>query len=121
MPNNQEVVQEPEVKNKVVSESETTVHMLLQKMVGGNNFTPTEKQVDEILAQKSKIIDYVHRDKQRSSYDSKFYLIVVLIFVLIFSGLVIYFKPDLFSQVLSFLTGIFGGGLGGYGFGKLKD
>lgn len=56
MPEDRAIVREQE-KGKIVSESETTLQMLLQKVVGGNAFTPTEKQVDEVLAQRRRVID----------------------------------------------------------------
>jgi len=122
MHEDQEIVEEePENKGTVVSESETTLQMLLQKVVGGNTFTPTERQVDEVLSQRRQVIGYIHDDKKTDSYDSKFYLVVVLIFILVFSGLVLWFKSDLFPEVLSFLAGLFGGGIGGYGFGKIRS
>lgn len=95
--------------------------VLMQRVIGldnTSNFTP--QQVDEVLAQRREISGYIHKDRVRDSWDSKFYLVAILIFVLIFSGSVLYLKPDLFAEVLSFLAGIFGGGLGGYGFAKAK-
>src|ERR1700722_215113 len=129
MPNGKEIAPDPKelsgqqepMHREVASETETSLQILLQKIVGGNTFTPTEKQVDEILAQRAKVIDYVHEDKKIASADSRFYLKMVLVFVLIFAALVLWLDKDIFSQVLSFLAGLFGGGLGGYGFGKLKD
>jgi hypothetical protein len=86
----------------------------MQRAMGHENVPKlTESQVDEVLAQRRQVMDYIHDDNTRDSYDAKFYLVVVLIFITVFSLIVIYWKPELFSQVLSFLAGIFGGGLGG--------
>lgn len=97
-------------------ENSHEMSILLQKVLGADN-TPnfTEKQVDELLAQKREITGFIHEDKKRESRDGKFYLTSVLAFILLFSGLVMWKKPDLFSEVLSFLVGVFGGSLGGYG------
>ncbi len=102
-------------------ENSHEMSILLQKVLGADN-TPnfTKEQVDELLSQKREITGYIHEDKKRESRDSKFYLLVVLIFVILFSGLVMWKKPDLFSEVLSFLTGAFGGGLGGYGIAQKR-
>lgn len=95
--------------------------ILMQKVLGADN-TPdfTKEQVDELLSQKRQITGYVHDDKKRDSWDNKFYLVIVLIFVLIFSCLVLWKKPELFNETLSFLAGTFGGGLGGYGLASRK-
>ena len=91
--------------------------VLVQRAMGLENAPKfTESQIDEVLSQRRQVFDHIHSDNQRDSWDSKFYLIVILVFILIFAGAVLNWKPDLFSQVLSFLAGIFGGGLGGYGY-----
>jgi len=58
--------------------------------------------------------------KKQESKDNKFFFSIILVFVLVFSSVVLWQKPDLFGEVLSFLTGVFGGGLGGYGFASRK-
>lgn len=115
------------VKSEVVpvhparEENSHELSILLQKVLGADN-TPnfTEKQVDELLSQKREITSFIHDDKHQHSWDSKFYLIVILVFILVFSGLVIWKKPDLFNEVLSFLVGAFGGSFGGYGLASRK-
>lgn len=102
-------------------EKSSEMSILLEKVLGSDN-TPnfTKEQVDELLSQKREITGFIHNDKQQESWDSKFCFIVVLAFILIFSVLILWKKPDLFNEVLSFLAGLFGGGLGGYGLGSRK-
>jgi hypothetical protein len=95
--------------------------ILMQKVLGSDNSPDfTKEQVDELLSQKREITGYIHEDKKSDSWDNKFYLVAILIFVLLFSCLVLWKKPEFFSEVLSFLTGVFGGGLGGYGWANKK-
>ena len=105
------------VPNQSNTETTQTMNLLLQKMVGDNTPNLTEIQVNELLLQRKHFAGLMHEDKKRESKDSRFYLVVVLLFILLFSGLVIWVKPDLFTQVLSLIAGLFGGGLGGYGLG----
>lgn len=116
-PNAVEKVEEKVEKRDEVSQQ---FNVLLQKMIGENSPNFTKEQVDEILSQRREIAGYIHKDRKTESYDGKFYLIVIISFILIFSGLVLWAKPDIFSQVLSLIVGLFGGGIGGYGFGKSK-
>lgn len=106
----------PQKKNQ--TEKELT--FLLQKAIGGDTPNLSETQVDEVLAQRKEIAGFVHEDRKRESFDTKFILIGILIFVLLFSCLVLWKKPDVFSEVLSLIVGLFGGGAGGYGLGKSK-
>lgn len=102
-------------------ETEQQLSILLQKVIGNDN-TPSlnESQISEVLSRRSQISEYIHEDRKRESYDSKFILIGIFLFILIFSGLVLWKKPDIFSQVLSLIVGLLGGGAGGYGIGKSK-
>ena len=102
-------------------ENSQELSILLHKVLGATN-TPnfTKEQIDELLSQKREITGYVHADKKQEAWDSKFYLTVIFLFVLVFSGLVLWKKPDSFGEVLSFLAGLFGGGLGGYGLASKK-
>lgn len=113
--------QNPQEKEGVGMVASQQLSILLQRAMGADT-TPnfTEAQVDEMLSQRREISKYIYDDKKQDSKDSKFNLIVVLIFILLFSGGVLIYKPELFSQVLSFLAGLFGGGLGGYGWAKSK-
>ena len=105
----------------VREENSQQLSILLQKAIGvesAPNFT--EQQVDELLSQRREIAGYVQADKKRDSMDSKIYFIGILVFILIFSGFILYKDPNMFPSVLSFLAGLFGGGVGGYGWAKSK-
>jgi hypothetical protein len=105
----------------VREENSQELSILLQKVLGADN-TPdfTKEQVDELLSQKREITGYIHEDKKRYSSDNKLYFLGIFIFILLFSGLVLWKKPESFGEVLSFIAGLFGGGLGGYGLGSKK-
>ena len=102
-------------------ESTQELSILMQKVLGTDS-TPdfTKEQVDELLSQKRETTGFIHADKKRDSYDNKFYLVVVCLFVIAFSALVLKYYPEVFSQVLSLVVGLFGGGAGGYAVGKNK-
>jgi len=111
-----------EIASPVREENSQEMSILLQKVLGNENVPEfTKEQVDEILSQKREITNFIHEDKKRESGDNKFYLVVVLIFICIFAGGVLFNEPEYFDVVLSFLAGIFGGGLGGYGLGLKKS
>lgn len=117
MPNEEVAVTAPRSRE----ENSQEMSILMQKVLGSDN-TPdfTEEQVDELLSQKRETTGYIHADKQRESYDNKFYIIVVCIFIFAFSALVLKFYAEVFPQVLSLAVGLFGGGAGGYALGKSK-
>ena len=71
-----EIVTTP-IENPIRTEQE--VSLLLQKIIGQDNTPPlNETQVSEVLAQRRQIADFVHQDRKRESYDSKFILLAVL-------------------------------------------
>ncbi len=113
-----------DVKSRVNTTEETSqqLSILLQKITGDGNVSNfTVEQTNEILSQRRKITEYVHEDRKRESYDAKFYLIVIVVFVFFFSALVLKFYPEVFPQVLSLVIGLFGGGGVGYSIGKSKN
>lgn len=115
MPN--EIIEHTEPNG--VTTQEQTLSILLQKAMGQDTSPDlTKEQVDEVLSQQRQVKEYIHRDRERESFDSKFYLISILVFILIFAGAVLWKYPDFFPEVLSLLIGLFGGAFGGYGFGK---
>lgn len=110
------VVNEP---TEQAQETQQEISILLQKIMGQDNVPSlSDAQISELLAQRREIANYIHEDKKRESYDAKFLFVGVLTFVLIFSALVLWKKPDVFSEVLSLIVGLLGGGAGGYTFGK---
>ena len=96
--------------------------VLFQKIMGLEN-TPnfTKEQIDELLSQRRQIAAYIHEDRKTDSYDTKFYLVAIIAFILFFSGLVLRMKPEIFSEVLSLIVGLLGGGAAGFGIGKIKN
>lgn len=117
-----ENVKEVTVTPQPREESSQELSILMQKVLGTDN-TPdfTKEQVDELLSQKRETTGYIHADKKRESYDNKFYLVTVCAFVIVFSALVLKYYPEVFSQVLSLVVGLFGGGASGYAVGKSKN
>ena len=109
-------------KSLIREENSQEMSILLQKIFGSDN-TPnfTKEQVDELLAQKREVTGYIHKDKIQESKDNKFYFVAIILFILIFSGGVLWKHPDLFNMVLGFLAGLFGGSLGGYGFASKNN
>lgn len=103
------------------TQSSQELSILMQRVLGTDN-TPefTKEQVDELLSQKREVSKYIHEDKIRESKDSKFYIVIILLFVFAFSSLILFKRPELFSEVLSFLAGLFGGAFGGYGWSQRK-
>lgn len=103
-------------------ETSQQLSILLQKITGTDNPPVfTEEQTNEILSQRRKITEYIHEDRKKDSYDSKFYLVVIVLFVFAFSALVLHKYPEIFSQVLSLVIGLFGGGASGYAIGKSRN
>lgn len=100
-------------------ENSQELSILMQKVLGTDS-TPdfTKEQVDELLSQKRETTGYIHADKKRESFDNKFFLVVICLFIFAFSALVLKYYPEVFSQVLSLIVGLFGGGAGGYAVGK---
>ena len=116
MPEETSVVHK-EPKSTLVSEKETSFSVMLQKVLGENQFTPTEKQVDEILSQRSKVYDYIHEDKKIDSADKKFYFKWALVGSLVVVILVLFFANEFLTQIISLIIGAFGG----YGIGKAQN
>lgn len=116
MPDETNIV-EQEPRATLVSEKETSFSVMLQKVLGENSFSPTEKQVDEILSQRRKVYDYIHDDKKTDSYDKKFYFIGALIGSLVVTILVLFFAKEFLTQIISLIIGAFGG----YGIGKAQN
>ena len=104
------------------TETSQTLTLLAQKIFGADKTPPlSSEQIDKFIEQRGTIISYVHEDKMQESWDSKFYLVVILIFILAFAGGVAWKLPDYFGEVLSFVAGLFGGSLGGYGLAKIRS
>ncbi len=96
------------------TEKEARINSLFQLAIGKPSYQPTEKQVDEILSQRGKVIDLVHKDKIRESSDKKYYFTVTFVCSLTVVVLVLFFAKQYLTQVLSLIIGA----SGGYGFGR---
>lgn len=94
--------------------------MMAASSIEDDGIKLTEKQVDEILANRCKITDYIHKDKERAherkmrhSYDSKYYFTGgAIVWLIIFIVSMLYYKEQILTILVS--TGTF---FGGYGFG----
>ncbi len=108
--------------NSVKEENSQEMSILLQKVLGTESVPEfTREQVDEVLSQKREVTNFIHEDKKRESKNNRFYLGFILVFILLFAGMVLFKDPEYFDIVLGFLAGIFGGGIGGYGLGLRKS
>ncbi len=103
--------------------SETTLQMIMQRVIGQDAYTPTLAQIDEIIAQKGKIVDYIREDRKEdhdkfkiSSKNGLHYFYGSLVFITVIAGAVLWQKPEYFTQVLSALLGF----AGGFGLGQSK-
>lgn len=115
MPENREVV-ENKSNRGLAEESEKSLSIVLQRVLGDTSFAPNEKQVDEILSQRSKVYDYIHDDRKRESSDKKFYFVGALGASLVIVVLVLFFAQEFLTQVISLIIGAFGG----YGIGRAQ-
>lgn len=99
---------------KLLSEKESTLSVLMRGMVGENAFVPTERQVDEMLAQRREVHNFIHEDKKMESKDNRFYFGWTILVCLLIVMFVLFFAKEFLTQVLSLIVGAFGG----YGFGR---
>ena len=97
-PNDKEV--EFKKEPVIASEQQKSMTVLMKKVMGDGSFAPTESQIDEILSQKSKIIDYVHEDKKLDSKDSRFYFISILSASVLIVLCVLFFAKEYLTQTL---------------------
>jgi hypothetical protein len=105
-------------ERQVVSTREETMSVLLAKATKGNSlYKPTSQQVDQIIAQRGKAMDYTHEDIGKEFTKHKFdsvresihFLLVVIVFCLI-----IFVKPEFTSQAITLVAGF----LAGLGYGN---
>ncbi len=90
------------------------LQMLMASLSGGQDLPVNEDHVTEMLSQRRQINEFINKDKGRDSKDRKYFLTAGLIFILLISALIIFTRPEYFTQVLSLIIG----GFGGFGFGK---
>lgn len=104
-------------------QSETHLAMMIQKVMGEDAYVPTAQQVDEILSQKRQVNEFIRDDRKDdhekfkiSSKTGLHYFYGSLVFVVLIAGLVLWKKPEYFTEVLSALLGF----AGGYGVGQWR-
>lgn len=90
------------------------LQMLMASLGGQQDLPVNEEHVTEMLAQRRQINEYINKDKERGSWDGKYYLTTGLLFILAISALVMFTRPEYFTQVLSLIIG----GFGGFGLGR---
>jgi len=107
----------PQVNERVMAQ-------LLQISNGSKPYTPTNAQVDKMLALHEKGMEYTH--KERTTYLPKdimhmtTYLFTALLVVAVFVFSVFYAKEYL-GEIISATLGLVLGGVGGYGYGTSKN
>lgn len=76
-----------DANNKLKEESTQTLQVLMQKVIGGDNFTPTSQQFDEILSQRKTVFSYIHEERMQDhekfkidSSNEKYYFSLILFF-----------------------------------------
>ncbi len=96
--------------------SETTLQMMLQKVIGQDAYMPSQEQVSKIIEQRGEIARYIREDRKeendrffKASTNSLHFFYGSLCFVLLISGAVLWQRPEYFTQVLSALLGFAGG------------
>lgn len=100
--------------------SQQELKMMFQRIFDSNDgFDLTERQIDEALSQRREVNSYIHKERMqkhtRFEMSSK-YQIYYFLAILVFSGIVMFYKPEYFTEVLYALFGF----LGGYGLGRHK-
>lgn len=105
---------------------QVTEHFMATAMqiMNSNQYTPTQGQVDKMLALQEKGMDYTH--KERTNFTP--HLITTIcgfaFFTIIIVGLFIFcifYAPQYASQILSGAIGLLTGGIGGYGYANKKN
>ncbi len=90
------------------------IQMVLASLNNPSNFNVTSEHLDEILAQRKQVNEFVHEDKKEELAHQRFILRWSLISILVMSVLILWKAPEYFTQVITALIA----GLGGFGIGK---
>jgi hypothetical protein len=121
MPKTEVTNTEPEVVNdsKPIADKQMfEMVMASLETTDSVNSKITENHISQILKQREKVIDYVHKDKSLDRFDSKFYFIATIISTFILFAGIAKFAPEYLSEVISGLLGVIAGLGGGYGIAK---
>jgi hypothetical protein len=93
------------------------------QIMNANQYTPTQAQVDKMLALQEKGMDYTHNERIHfspaliSALSVFGFLIIVLVGLFVFC---VFYAPQYASQIISLAIGLATGGLGGYGYGSTR-
>lgn len=121
MPEANHPIENPE-GNKIVRKESSEFKLLLQKVMADEHaFNLTEAQIDETLAQRRQVHEYIHKERMQKHEQFKLSwrsnligLCGTLIFIFTFGILIFIYRPEYIQQFLSAVLGFFGG----YGFAK---
>ncbi len=96
--------------------------MIMQRITEQNDgFDLTERQIDQILDQRKEINGFIHKERMQEHERFKWasikeIFIFIFIIILIFSGIILLYKQEYFTEVLGVLLGF----AGGYGYATSK-
>lgn len=119
-----EVIDAEQLKKLPPDQQQAALQVVMNQVTGLADTPPlTEKQTDELLAQRRLILDYTRADRKDAHDRHKTNTITVRIlglvgvvaFLVIFLS-VLLVKPDLLPELLSLIIG----GGGGYGLGRAQ-
>jgi len=98
-----------------VKKTQEEMSLLLQRIVG-DDISLTEKQIDEVLSQRTKVHEFIHKERMqrhdrflRTSSDRKFYFLWAIGLSAVFGLLILFFKEQYFSEFISAVLGFLGG------------
>ncbi|GAB4147198.1 MAG: hypothetical protein OHK0017_08650 [Patescibacteria group bacterium] len=115
-----------EAGQKTVLEGSQKNQLTLQHI---DTSTPlTTEQITMVIEQNSKVYEYIHQERMKEleeakvqSFDRRYGLSALLIFLAILAMGTLYFRSEYFDQVMALIIGLLGGGAGGYAFGKSSN
>jgi hypothetical protein len=93
------------------------------QIMNANSYTPTQAQVDKMLALQEKSMDYVHHERTHFSPKLISTLLILVGIAIVFVGIFVFcvfYAPQYASQIISGFLGLVTGGVGGYGLGSKK-
>ncbi len=115
--------QNPASSGRPLIDETVTAHLLQIFGNQGQQYVPTQAQVDKIIGLQEKGMDYTHKERTNFSPKQKIEVgvfagvMVVLVGMFIFS---VYKVPEYSGEIISGLIGLISGGIGGYGYGSKK-
>ena len=111
----------PHQGKTVHHEEEHQLQVLLQKVIGEDNLNLSERQIDEILAQRKEVNKYIYDERMQrhdrfkiSEKNKLHYFYGSSVLVVLIAGAVLVYHPEYFKEVLALLFGF----AGGFGVGR---